>query len=82
VITGGLGGFGLAMATWMAEKGARSLVLTSKRGMRTGEQAACVQRLRDSFGAKVIDHQLMRSYIKVHPLCVLWYFRPFIDPKP
>ncbi|KAK9916399.1 hypothetical protein WJX75_002178 [Coccomyxa subellipsoidea] len=53
VITGGLGGFGLAMATWMAEKGARSLVLTSKRGMRTGEQAACVQRLRDSFGAKV-----------------------------
>ncbi|EIE19938.1 hypothetical protein COCSUDRAFT_44339 [Coccomyxa subellipsoidea C-169] len=53
VITGGLGGFGLAMVIWMAEKGARNFVLTSKRGMRTGEQAACVQRLRDSFGAKV-----------------------------
>ena len=60
MITGGLGGFGMAMAVWMAEKGARSFVLSSKRGMRTGEQAACVQRLRDGFGAKVIDYQLVR----------------------
>lgn len=66
MITGGLGGFGLAMATWMAEKGARSLVLTSKRGMRTGEQAACVQRLRNNFGAKVIDHQLMILLFLLH----------------
>jgi NAD(P)-dependent dehydrogenase (short-subunit alcohol dehydrogenase family) len=53
VVTGGLGGFGLALLQWLCEKGARSLVVTSKRGMRTGEQAAAVQRLRASYGAKV-----------------------------
>ncbi|EIE19942.1 hypothetical protein COCSUDRAFT_58179 [Coccomyxa subellipsoidea C-169] len=72
VITGGLGGFGLAMATWMAEKGARSLVLTSKRGMRTGEQAACVQRLRDSFGAKVAVSTLdVANHNEAHALIKL-----------
>ena len=52
VITGGLGGFGLALAEWMAQRGARYLVLSSKRGMRTGEQAAVVRRLRAKFGAQ------------------------------
>lgn len=58
IITGGLGGFGLALAQWLVQKGARSLVLTSKRGLRTGEQSACVKRLRDSFGTKVIHASL------------------------
>ena len=31
IITGGLGGFGLALAAWLAGKGAGHLVLTSKR---------------------------------------------------
>lgn len=31
IITGGLGGFGLALAAWLAAKGAGHLVLTSKR---------------------------------------------------
>ena len=52
IITGGLGGFGLALAEWLVHKGARSLMLTSKRGLRTGEQCAIVQRLRASWGAK------------------------------
>lgn len=31
MITGGLGGFGLALAAWLVTKGARHIVLTSKR---------------------------------------------------
>lgn len=31
VITGGLGGFGLALAAWLVTKGARHITLTSKR---------------------------------------------------
>jgi fatty acid synthase len=34
VITGGLGGFGLELAHWLVERGARNLVLTSRRGER------------------------------------------------
>lgn len=32
VITGGLGGFGLELAHWLVERGARNLILTSRRG--------------------------------------------------
>ena len=35
VVTGGLGGFGLELAHWLVERGARNLVLTSRRGMPT-----------------------------------------------
>ena len=52
VLTGGLGGFGLALAAWMVQRGARSLLLTSKRGLRTGAQAKAVRQLR-SAGAEV-----------------------------
>jgi fatty acid synthase len=31
LITGGLGGFGLALAVWLVERGARKIVLSSKR---------------------------------------------------
>ncbi|XP_061667276.1 fatty acid synthase isoform X1 [Syngnathoides biaculeatus] len=42
VITGGLGGFGLELAQWLTEKGARKLVLTSRSGIKNGYQAKCV----------------------------------------
>lgn len=32
VVTGGLGGFGLELSQWLVERGARYLVLTSRRG--------------------------------------------------
>lgn len=38
IITGGLGGFGLELAQWLAARGARRLVLTSRRGVTTGSQ--------------------------------------------
>ena len=46
VITGGLGGFGLALAVWLVQRGARSLLLTSKRGLRTGAQARAIAEMR------------------------------------
>ena len=57
MITGGLGGFGLALAEWLVQKGVRNLVLTSKRGMRTGEQCATVQRLHALWGAKACGQE-------------------------
>lgn len=37
IITGGLGGFGLELAHWLTERGARKLVLTSRSGIRNGK---------------------------------------------
>ncbi len=37
LVTGGLGGFGLATAKWLVEKGARHLALVSRRGATTDE---------------------------------------------
>ena len=46
IITGGLGGFGLELANWLVDRGARSLVLTSRSGVRTGYQARKLRYLR------------------------------------
>ncbi|KAG9267961.1 fatty acid synthase [Astyanax mexicanus] len=43
IITGGLGGFGLELAHWLTERGARKLVLTSRSGVRNGYQAKRVR---------------------------------------
>jgi NAD(P)-dependent dehydrogenase (short-subunit alcohol dehydrogenase family)/acyl carrier protein len=46
VITGGLGGFGLEAAKWLAERGARHLVLVGRRGAASEEAKAVVAELR------------------------------------
>ncbi|WP_245392354.1 type I polyketide synthase [Salinicola endophyticus] len=46
VVTGGLGGFGLATAEWLAAKGARKLLLLGRRGATTEEARAGVARLQ------------------------------------
>src|SRR5262249_32706196 len=43
LITGGLGGFGLAVAQWMVEQGARHLVLAGRRGIHSPESEAAVE---------------------------------------
>lgn len=43
VVAGGLGGFGLELAHWLVQRGARKLVLTSRSGIRTGYQAKQVR---------------------------------------
>ncbi|MAM56301.1 MAG: polyketide synthase [Salinicola sp.] len=52
VVTGGLGGFGLATAEWLAAKGARRLLLLSRRGAVTEEAEAGIERL-EALGATV-----------------------------
>ena len=45
IITGGLGGFGMALADYLAQNGARHLVITSKRGVHNGGQQAALTEL-------------------------------------
>jgi fatty acid synthase len=46
VIVGGLGGFGLELAQWLVDRGARHLVLTSRSGIRDGYQDRRVREWR------------------------------------
>lgn len=39
IVVGGLGGFGLELVDWLVIRGARILVLSSRRGISTGYQA-------------------------------------------
>ncbi|MGM0488484.1 MAG: SDR family NAD(P)-dependent oxidoreductase [Planctomycetota bacterium] len=52
LIVGGLGGFGLALARWMVERGARYLALSGRRGADTPAAQQAVQKLQ-SMGAHV-----------------------------
>jgi len=47
LITGAFGGFGKVLANWLAQFGARHLVLSSRSGASTPEAEAFVQSLRD-----------------------------------
>lgn len=44
-MTGGLGGFGLAVAEFLGWFGAKHIIITSKRGVRNGNQQAALQEL-------------------------------------
>lgn len=48
LVTGGLGDFGLATATWLAAKGAGTIVLAGRRGAASADQQAAVDALRAS----------------------------------
>lgn len=48
LVTGGLSGFGLRTAQWLASKGARHLVLLGRRGAASAEAQAAVSALRAS----------------------------------
>lgn len=47
IITGGLGGFGIELALWLASIGARKLVLTSRQGIKTSYQEMQVRKIRE-----------------------------------
>ena len=53
LLTGGLGGFGLAAAQWLVAQGARHLVLMGRRGIHSDETARQVEELRQA-GAEVV----------------------------
>ncbi|XP_018580299.2 fatty acid synthase, partial [Anoplophora glabripennis] len=52
MIVGGLGGFGLELADWLVLRGARKLVLTSRKGITTGYQRYRI-KLWQSYGTVV-----------------------------
>ncbi|MBE9214580.1 type I polyketide synthase [Plectonema cf. radiosum LEGE 06105] len=52
LITGGLGALGLVVARWMIDKGARNLVLTTRRGITNDTQQEILQL--EQAGAKVL----------------------------
>ncbi|XP_041363356.1 fatty acid synthase-like [Gigantopelta aegis] len=47
IITGGLGGFGMELAQWLVNRGARNLVLTSRSGVRNGYQSRKLRLWRE-----------------------------------
>lgn len=53
LVTGGLGGFGLKSARWLASRGARQLVLVGRRGAASDEAKAGVAEL-ESMGVEVM----------------------------
>jgi acyl transferase domain-containing protein/aryl carrier-like protein len=55
LITGGLGGFGLAVARWLAERGAGAIVLVGRRGACLPETRQKVLEL-GQLGARVVVH--------------------------
>ena len=46
LVTGGLGGFGLALLQWLADRGVRKFLVTSRRGVSNGEQERLLNLLR------------------------------------
>jgi acyl transferase domain-containing protein len=57
LITGGLGGLGLALAQWWVARGARHLVLLGRRGVTEPTQAATLAELRAA-GARIDIHSV------------------------
>ena len=53
LLTGGLGGFGLATANWLVKNGARNLVLTGRSGLSSDEARVGVKAIENA-GANVI----------------------------
>ena len=53
LVTGGLGGFGLATARWLVDRGARNLVLLSRSGPASDEAREALQQF-EARGVKVL----------------------------
>ncbi|PSN36092.1 hypothetical protein C0J52_13099 [Blattella germanica] len=48
VLAGGLGGFGMELAHWLIQRGARKLALTSRRGVTMGYKSLRIRRWREN----------------------------------
>ncbi|XP_014239844.1 fatty acid synthase-like [Cimex lectularius] len=53
IITGGLGGFGLELADWLVLRGAKNLVLVSRKGISNGYQELRIN-IWKSYGVRVL----------------------------
>ena len=70
VLTGGFGGFGLAVMDWLVEHGARNLIVVSRSGPSSNAARAAVERLRSQgitvadLAADVADEQQLLSALR------------------
>lgn len=68
VLVGGLGGFGLELAQWLVERGAKYLVLTSRVGVTSGYQD---RRIRQWRHAGVTVTVSTRDVTDINETCAL-----------
>ncbi|MEQ9332960.1 SDR family NAD(P)-dependent oxidoreductase [Thalassobaculum sp.] len=92
LVTGGLGGLGLAVADWAVAAGARHLVLASRRAP-DAETSARIDRLRET-GAEVrtvatdvsqaagVEHLLAGSAADLPPLAAVFHAAGELDDGP
>jgi natural product biosynthesis luciferase-like monooxygenase protein len=89
VVTGGCAGFGLALAQWLVDKGARKLVLAGRRGLPTDVEVRKVESLR-SRGADVVVlrtdvtvrsnvDELIRAAVALGPLTGVFHAAMVLD---
>lgn len=93
LVTGGFGGFGKSLARWLAEKGARHLLLTSRQGASAPGADELVAELR-SLGTEVIavaadagtregiDAVVARALETGRPLKGVFHLAMVIDDAP
>eukprot|EP00388_Colpodella_angusta_P024038 GDKJ01062516.1.p1 GENE.GDKJ01062516.1~~GDKJ01062516.1.p1 ORF type:complete len:2370 (+),score=702.37 GDKJ01062516.1:32-7141(+) len=55
IIIGGLGGFGLALAWFLAERGSRFIYLTGRSGIVRGEQTLAITALKERFPGITVE---------------------------
>jgi acyl transferase domain-containing protein/NADPH:quinone reductase-like Zn-dependent oxidoreductase/SAM-dependent methyltransferase/acyl carrier protein len=93
LITGAFGGFGKVMAEWLADCGAKHLVLTSRNGAATPAAEAFVTKLRargvdvQVFKADAGSHENVKSLLGDilslgHPLRGVFHLAMVIDDAP
>ncbi|MBX2836902.1 MAG: acyltransferase domain-containing protein [Gammaproteobacteria bacterium] len=56
IVTGGLGGLGLELSKWLVSRGAQTLIITSRSGVKTPYQEDCIHEMEKS-GANIIVSQ-------------------------
>jgi len=62
LVTGGLGGLGLAVAQWLVGQGARHLILTGRRGATTPAAQAAIQAMVDAgAGISVVQADITQA---------------------
>jgi NADPH:quinone reductase-like Zn-dependent oxidoreductase/acyl carrier protein len=93
LVTGGLSGFGLATAEWLAEQGATSLALLGRRGASTEEATAAIAKL-EKMGVQVrafsvdvsdraaLDHALNTVRSEMAPLTGVLHAAAAIEDAP
>ena len=93
LVTGGLGGFGLATARWLAEQGATSLALVSRRGATTDEAITAIAELTAlnvsvrGFAADIADADAVAAMLatiraEMAPLAGVFHSAAVIEDAP